>query len=138
MKKEQIINWIIFLTLHYFCTVGLLKMGNEYAIRGICSGSYGLFSLEEFDPSKDTIFWWIMWELLQHVLIIFMSAGFATLAFIILWSLGKSEPIADFILKDFGSKKKGELYMQRFPWFSILYLLISFLIFRNITIFLFC
>ena len=54
VRKEQIqiINWIIFFVLHYFCYIGLQTMHSDSPIKysGICQGGYGIH-LDAFDPS---------------------------------------------------------------------------------------
>ena len=139
MKKKQIINWIIFFVLNYLCFIGLQKMEMVISIKysGVCQGNYGIF-FDIFDPSKDTIFWWVVWNLSLHAMSAFIQAGVVTLTILIMRVFDRSETIMKFILWDMGNSKTGKLNMQSFPWIVVLYLFASPEIFRNITILLFC
>ena len=99
MKKEQIINWIIFFVLNYLCFIGLQKMEMVISIKysGVCQGNYGIF-FDIFDPSKDTIFWWVVWNLSLHAMSAFIQAGVVTLTILIMGVFDRSETIMKFIL----------------------------------------
>jgi len=139
MKKAEIINWIIFFVLHYSCFIVYLTVQSDISLKysGVCQGDYGLY-LGPFDPSKDTIFWFVAWHLLIYGMIAFIQAGVVTVVLLIMGLFERAETIMKFLLWDMGSKKQGELHMQSFPWISVLYLIVSLEIFRNITIFFFC
>ena len=97
-----------------------------------------VFFFDIFDPSKDTIFWWVVWNLSLHAMSAFIQAGVVTLTILIMRVFDRSETIMKFILWDMGNSKTGKLNMQSFPWIVVLYLFASPEIFRNITILLFC
>ena len=141
VRKEQIqiINWIIFFVLHFFCFIGLQTMNSDMPLKysGICQGDYGIH-LETFDPSKDTIFWYAVWELFNRGLLAFLQAVVVTVTLLIMGLFERSETITKFILWDMGSKKLGDSHMQSFPWISVLYLFVSSEIFRNVIIFSYC
>ena len=142
VRKEQIqiINWIIFFVLHYFCFIGLLTMYGDSPLKysGFCQvADYGIH-LETFDPSKDTIFWYAVWELFTRGMLAFLQAGVVTVTLLIMGFFERAETIMKFILWDMGSKKLGDFHMQSFPWISVLYLFASSEIFRNIIIFSYC
>ena len=138
-KQIQIINWIIFFVLHYFCYIGFSTMNSDSPIKysGICQGNYGI-SFVEFDSSKDTIFGVVVWELFTRGMLVFLQAGVVSVTLLIMGFFERAETIMKFILWDMGSKKLGDFHMQSFPWISVLYLFVSTEIFRNVIIFSYC
>ena len=116
MKKGEIINWIIFFVLHYSCIIVFLTVQSDISLKysGVCKGDYGIY-LDTFDPSKDTIFWFVAWTLFQYGLIAFIQAGVVTVTLLIMGLFERAETIMKFLLWDMGSKKQGDLHMQSFP-----------------------
>ena len=139
MEKKQIINWIIFFVLNYLIFIGLAIMDTGVSIKysGVCQGNLGIY-LDKFDPSKDTIFWWVVWNLFIYAGAAFIQALTVTVTIVIMKLFGRSKSIEEFISWDLGVSKTKRHFMQSFPLIIALYLFVSPEIFRNTTLYLFC